>query len=104
MAYRQIFETKDPSANFYAVFNFAEFLSAGVTLSSAVVTATVYSGTDATPSSIISGSASVSSPLATQTITGGTEGVTYYLRCVGTLSDSKVAVRTGYLTVAKLTV
>ena len=54
MSYRSIFNAKISSTNFYAVFDFAQNLSITETISSASVTATVYSGTDASTSSIIS--------------------------------------------------
>ena len=99
MTYRDQLDAKDPSTNFLAIFDFLEYLAVGTTLSSAVTTAVVYSGTDASPSAIISGSASISSPKATQTITGGTSGVVYFLTCVGTRSDSVLMIRTAFLAV-----
>ena len=99
MSYRSIFNAKISSTNFYAVFDFAQYLAVGETISSASVTATVYSGTDASPSSIISGGATSSGAQVTQTITGGVIGVTYILTCVITTSASKTFVLDGYLTV-----
>lgn len=99
MSYRTIFDAKALGTNFRAIFSFAESLAAGETVSSATVTATVYSGTDASPSSIISGSATCSGSTATQTITGGVAGVVYLLVCVATSSASQAMVRQGYLAV-----
>lgn len=99
MTYREILDAKTPNTNYRAVFDFLEYLAVGTTLSSAVTTAVVYSGTDASPSAIISGAASIASPKATQTITGGVEGVVYFLTCVGTRSDAVVMVRTAFLAV-----
>lgn len=70
-------------------FDFASkmnFTSAAETISTQVVTATVYSGTDASPSSIISGSATASGTRVTQAITAGTAGVIYILLCSITTS------------------
>lgn len=55
-------------------------LPTGQTINSATVTATVKSGTDPSPSSIISGSAAVSGATVTQRVIGGVAGVLYTLR------------------------
>lgn len=80
-------------------FDFAGRIAAGVTLSSPTVTATVYSGTDAAPSNIISGAASVSGSIVTQKVTGGTLGVIYELLCQVTTSDSQTLQMVGLLAV-----
>lgn len=67
-------------------FDFTSRLAAGETISTATVTATVYSGTDATPSALISGSTSISGAVVTQAITGGTTGNIYQLACAITTS------------------
>ena len=73
----------------YAV-DFANVLASGVTLSTAANwVATVKSGTDASPSSIVSGSASISGTKSVQAITAGTDGVVYYLKVSVTTSDSQ---------------
>ena len=99
MSYRSIFNAKISSTNFYAVFDFAQNLPITETISSASVTATVYSGTDASPSAIISGAATISGTKVTQTITAGTIGVTYILTCVIVTIASRSFVQDGYLTV-----
>lgn len=99
MSYRSIFDAKILGTNCKVVFDFSRFLAVGETISSATTTATVYSGTDASPSSSISGSASISGGSVTQTITGGTVGVTYLLTCVGTSSLSQAMIVEGYLVV-----
>lgn len=70
--------------------NFLSRLPTGVTLSSAVATCTVISGTDASPSSLI-GSATVSSPIASvpTVVNAGTAGVLYNIAVVGLGSDGK---------------
>ena len=68
------------------VFDFTSQLGSSETISTAVVTATVYSGSDASPSSIISGSAAISGQKVTQKVTAGVEGVTYLLVCAITTS------------------
>ena len=67
-------------------FDFTSRLSASETISTASTTATVYSGTDASPSAIISGSAAISGQKVTQVVTAGTLGVTYLLLCSITTS------------------
>lgn len=81
------------------VFDFASALAVGETISTQTVTATVYSGTDSSPSSIISGSASASGTKVTQAITGGVVGVVYYLTCSITTSASQTLKQVGYLTI-----
>ena len=80
-------------------FDFASLLPAAVTISTQTVTATVYSGTDSSPSALISGSASASGSVVTQAFTAGTAGVLYELKCVITTSDSQTLVIVAYLAV-----
>lgn len=82
-----------------ASFDFTSRLAAAVTISTKVVAATTYSGTDASPSSIISGAAANSGQVVTQMITGGTLGVTYLLTCTITTSDSQTLQLVAFLTV-----
>jgi len=81
------------------IFDFASYLPVGVTISSAVTTATVYSGTDASPSALISGSASISGSQVTQSITGGVIGVTYVVQCAATFSSGAVTTLSGVLAI-----
>lgn len=82
------------------IFDFTSLLAVGETLSTASTTASVYSGTDASPSSIINGSASISGAKVTQSITGGTLGVLYELLCTVTTSASQTLSLSAYLAVA----
>lgn len=93
------FQPKLVGETFLAKFDFASRLDVGVTISTAVVTCTVYSGTDASPSSMISGADSTSGTIITQAITGGTLGVVYYLLCTITTSDSQTLLAAGFLAV-----
>lgn len=79
--------------------DFTSLLAVGETISSATVTASVFSGTDPTPSAILSGSATYSTPTVTQVITGGVLGVIYELKFVCTTSASQTLVLTGYLVI-----
>ena len=80
-------------------FDFASRLDVGVTISTKVVTSTVYSGTDASPSSMISGSASSSGTIVSQLVIGGTLGVVYYLICTITTSDGQTLQMMGFLAI-----
>lgn len=80
-------------------FDFTSRLATGETISTKSVAATVWSGTDASPSAIISGSASNSGAVVTQVVTAGTEGVVYVLTCTITTSASQTLLLTAYLPV-----
>ena len=104
MTYRTILDAKEADTPSSALFSFALDLSAGETISTASVAATVYSGTDAAPSAIISGAASISGGEVTQIIIDGTEGVVYLLTCTVTTSAADTLVREAYLAVLSVTV
>ena len=94
-----VLDAKQAGSTEPRVFPFTSRLSVGETISSATVTAAVYSGVDASPSNIISGAASVSGALVTQTLTAGTAGVIYRLTCSATTSLSNIFVITAFLAV-----
>ena len=86
----QCFTTKRTGETLNLSVDFVNLLGSSETLSSATTwVATVKSGTDASPSSIISGSAAVSGSLTTQKITAGTDGVVYYLEAAAVTSDAQ---------------
>ena len=95
-------EDKDISERDNIRFDFTLALATGETISSAIVTCEVADGTDATPSAMLSGVPTVASPLVTQLVIAGTLNVSYYLRCVATLSTGRVLVATGLMRVLKL--
>ena len=80
-------------------FDFTSLLAAGETISTQTVTASVYSGTDASPSAIVSGSASASGAIVSQKITAGTLGVVYELLCTITTSAGQTLLLSAYLPV-----
>ncbi len=86
---RVTFDAKTVGETVNEVFDFTSRLALAETISTAVVTAIVYSGTDASPSAIVSGSASISGKKVTQAITAGTLGVVYLLKCEITTSLSQ---------------
>ena len=81
-------------------FDFLSSLAAGETISTQTVTATTYSGTDGSPSSIISGSASTSGSVVSQKVTGGVLGVVYELLCQVTTSAGQTLQMSAFLAVA----
>lgn len=80
-------------------FDFSSSLAAGETISTKTVTATVYSGTDATPSNVISGAATSSGAVVSQKVTAGVLGVIYELLCQVTTSAGQTLQQSCYLAV-----
>lgn len=99
MSARQEFRPKPAASTHSVVFEFLSELGAGETISTQSVAASVWSGTDASPSSLISGSASASGTQVTQLVTGGVEGVVYNLTCTITTSAGQTLVKSGYLAI-----
>ena len=96
---RLIFDAKGTGETVKLTFDFTSLLAASETISTQSVAATVYSGTDASPSNIVNGAASASGQIVTQSITAGTSGVTYALTCTITTSASQTLQLSGYLTI-----
>ena len=94
-----IFQPKVPSEIQILTFDFTSALASGETVTSASVSASVYSGTDITAGDLISGSASVSSPRVTQKVKSGVLGVTYLLSCTAATSLGQSIVQSGFLSV-----
>lgn len=82
-------------------FPFGTQMAVGETISSATVAASVYSGTDASPSDLISGSDSTSGTNITQLIdaTLAVEGVVYKLICTAVTSLSQTLQCMGFLVI-----
>ena len=70
-------------------WDFSNDMAAAETISTKVVTATVHSGTDASPGNIVSGSAASAGQVVTQLIVDGVDGVTYMLEFEITTSQSQ---------------
>lgn len=101
---RVILQSKRAGETRVYSFDAVSQLQSGQTVSSAVVTAAVYSGVDATPSAIISGSATVANGrVVSQKITAGLAGVLYTITCTLTLSDSTIIIMSGILAVLPAT-
>jgi len=78
-------------------FDFISRLATNETISSQSVAATVYSGVDPSPSSIISGAATASGTIVSQNITGGVAGTIYKLVCTAITSAGQTLQLVGYL-------
>lgn len=96
---RVLIPPKPVGSTYNQSFDYTSQLAVGETISTQVVTATVWQGTDATPSTIISGLASTSGAIVTQSITGGTLGVIYKLLCTITTSTGQTLLLVGYLAI-----
>lgn len=96
---RVVLSGKVSSETINQAFDFTSRLGVAETISTKVVTATVYSGTDASPSAIISGSPTSSGAVVTQALTGGVTGVTYLVVCAITTSAGQALRLSGYLVV-----
>ena len=81
-------------------FDFVAMLASGETISTAVCTVVVMDGVDASPSSIISGTATISNTQVSQRIINGVADVTYRLIMTITTSASNTFVGIGDLRVA----
>lgn len=97
MRYTELLDSKDPTEIDFLIFDYTDILESGETVSSATVSVSDLEKLDATPSTIKSGSPTVSSPLITQTITGGVEGAMYLITCLATLSSGRKIALAGRL-------
>jgi hypothetical protein len=97
---RLVFPAKAPSEILTLTFPFLSRLAVGETISSATVSATVYSGTDASPSAILSGGTTISGSEVKQKVTGGVLGVTYLLTCSAVTSTGQNLALSGFLSIA----
>lgn len=83
----------------YNPWDFSSLLLNGDSVTSATVAATVYSGVDASPSSLINGAATISGNVVSQSITGGVLGVLYELACTALTAQSQTLKLVGCLAV-----
>ena len=79
--------------------DFISRLGVGEIILTAAVTCSVYSGTDPSPSSMISGSATVNGTVVEQSVTGGVLGTIYELLYTVTTSANQILELSGYFTV-----
>ena len=81
------------------LFDFTSSLALSETISTQICTASVYSGTDPSPGSLIAGAATASGAQVTQRLLGGVVGVIYEIACKITTSTGQTLQLVGYLPV-----
>lgn len=81
------------------LFDFISALGNGETISTAVITVSVYTGVDAAPSAMLSGASAINGSQVTQKLTGGLPGVIYAVLCTITTSLSRTLQLSGYLAI-----
>jgi hypothetical protein len=79
------------------IFDFTSLLQEGETLASAVVSASVFSGTDTTPENLLDGDPEVDGVRVEQKITGGELGTVYTLLCQAGTCNGQVHSLAAYL-------
>lgn len=80
-------------------WDFLSDLQAGETLTGATVVMSVYSGTDASPASMLSGAAGSSGTIVTQKLTGGVLGVIYEALVTATTTLGQTLQQVSYIAV-----
>lgn len=101
MTNRIIQDIKPPTDTRSLTFDFTSEMTIGETISTKSVAATVFSGTDANPSAIISGAATSSGQQVFQLVTAGVLGVVYTLLCTITTSAGQTLTQACYLAIMK---
>lgn len=86
----EVLTPKDTGETDTLWFDYSAELADGETLVSAVITVSVLSGTDASPSSLLFGSPTVSGGYILQSITGGVRNVNYLIRCLASTSAGRI--------------
>lgn len=95
----QYFSSKRVGETITLTFNFSRLLGTGETINSATWSIEVVDGVDASPSSMISGSESISGSKVSQLVTGGVHDVVYRMVCAVTTSTGQIIHGTGLLKV-----
>lgn len=80
-------------------FDFTADLAALETISSQSCTAIVFSGTDPTPNTIISGGSTATGAVVSQKLTGGILGTLYTITCTIITSNSNTLKKVGLLAI-----
>ena len=96
---RIIFQTKLAGESKDYSFPFDSLLASGETIqnSGAVVSVTLYAGTDGNPSVMLNGNPVYTSTGVTQSITGGTAGNIYIIACTAVTSLGRSLLLGGFL-------
>lgn len=100
---RIVFEAIQLGETRALIFDFSSLLATGETISSATTSCALYTGTDASPSSVIVGSASILAANVTQKVSGLVVGNIYILTCHASTSAGQTLILSGYLTVIPAT-
>ncbi len=96
---RQTFPPKLLGETRFYEFDFSGDLASGETFSTMTVTASVYSGVDASPQNIVSGAEVNDNPRVKQLFTGGVLGTIYIILCTVVTSAGQTLQRAGYLAI-----
>lgn len=102
MGNRVVLEVKPLTEDVERIFDFTSLLQEGETISSAAFEVDVFSGSDADPEAILSGSPRVESPRVFQKFTDGELGTTYTVTCMAGTCNSQVLSLAGYLSVLRV--
>lgn len=90
---------KDPSETVTLSFLFGNELGTGETVSGCTVTCAVLTGTDPSPAAVLNGAPTVAATVL-QSVTGGLDGVGYFLKATATTNLNRVLVRKALLAVS----
>jgi hypothetical protein len=103
MTARQEFGSKTPNETVWLGgpngVDFSSYMGAGETISNAAANCAVWSGTDPTPSSVLSGAPAASGNAIKQLVAGGLTGVIYLVQIIATTSAGQILTIGGYLSV-----
>lgn len=80
-------------------FDMLSRLKIGETVATAACSATVWSGTDATPSTIISGLPTISNNIVSQKVVAGLPGVIYQISCAVRTSSNNIMINEAKLAI-----
>lgn len=96
---RMIFDAKKVGETIPRYYDFISSLGEGETIASALVTCSVYSGVDPTPSAVISGVADISGSVVGQDFTAGVSGTVYGTLCRIVTSSGAIVEQAAFLAV-----
>jgi hypothetical protein len=103
MTARQEFGSKTPNETVWLGgpngVDFSSYMGAGETISGVSANCVVWSGTDASPTSVLSGAPAAVGNVVKQLVTGGVAGVIYLVQLVATTSVGQILTIGGYLSV-----
>lgn len=93
------FSPKDPSEGIFYGHDFTELLASGETISSAAASMRVLAGTDASASSMLSGSPVITGSVVKHKVIGGVAGNSYMFGIAATTSTGQVFIESGTIKV-----